>query len=125
MLTGGADALPLFERLDRETEWCTVHVADLEVIQTLRRFLRMNVVSQSEATAALRLFPLLPLVRFSHFALVDAIWALRDNVSAYDGAYAALAMAMNAPLVTTDARLARALSGRLTVELVEPRTGKG
>jgi predicted nucleic acid-binding protein len=35
------------------------------------------------------------------------VWALRENVTAYDAAYLALAEALNATLVTCDSRLAR------------------
>jgi predicted nucleic acid-binding protein len=42
---------------------------------------------------------------------------LRDNVSAYDAAYIALAETLEAPLVTRDARLARAPGIRAEVEV--------
>jgi predicted nucleic acid-binding protein len=40
--------------------------------------------------------------------MLDRIWALRDNLSAYDATYVAVAETLDAPLVTADARLARA-----------------
>jgi predicted nucleic acid-binding protein len=38
------------------------------------------------------------------------MWEMKDNVSAYDAAYVALAMRLRVPLVTADLRLARAAS---------------
>jgi predicted nucleic acid-binding protein len=49
-----------------------------------------------------------PIRRYPHTALLDRIWALRHNLTAYDAAYVALAEALGAPLLTCDARLAAA-----------------
>lgn len=46
-------------------------------------------------------------------------YELRDNVTAYDAVYLALAQALDCPLVTADARLSRAPGVRCAVELVE------
>jgi predicted nucleic acid-binding protein len=51
--------------------------------------------------------------------LTERIWELRENLTAYDAAYIALAEALDAPLVTTDARLARASGIRAAVEVYE------
>jgi predicted nucleic acid-binding protein len=40
--------------------------------------------------------------------MLDRIWELRDDLSAYDATYVAVAEAFDAPLLTADARLARA-----------------
>jgi predicted nucleic acid-binding protein len=50
--------------------------------------------------------------------LVPRYWALRDNLTVYDAAYVALAEAFDAPLLTADARLARAPGPRCTVEVL-------
>jgi predicted nucleic acid-binding protein len=50
--------------------------------------------------------------RYSHEPLLARIWELRANLTAYDAAYIALAEVLDAPLLTLDARLARA-SGHL------------
>lgn len=55
------------------------------------------------------LYPTLP--------LIPRILALRQNVTAYDAAYVALASVFGCPLVTHDRRLARAASGRCVVEV--------
>lgn len=50
--------------------------------------------------------------------LLGRIWVLRDNVTAYGATYVAVAEALEAPLVTADARLARATGPRCTVTVV-------
>jgi len=50
----------------------------------------------------------LPIVRVPHADMLPRIWELRDNVTPYDAAYVALAEALNAPLLTADARFAAA-----------------
>ncbi len=59
------------------------------------------------------------LSRYSHSALLPRIWELRENVTAYDAAYITLAETLNAPLITTDAKLARASGIRAEIELYE------
>lgn len=93
------------------------HVIDLEVIQTLRRLVRSGQVSRDRSSAVLEDLADLPLTRYSHVALADRIWELRENVSAFDGAYVALAEALDAPLVTSDAALARAPGTRARIEV--------
>ena len=92
------------------------HLADVEVAQVLRRY-----VEDAEAgagAAALADLRALDLERHSHEALLERVWSLRENVTAYDAVYVALAEALDAPLVTCDARLARAPGLRARFELV-------
>jgi predicted nucleic acid-binding protein len=56
-------------------------------------------------------------LRYSHRPLLSRMWELRTNLTAYDPAYVALAEALDAPLITRDARLARA-PHRARVEVV-------
>jgi predicted nucleic acid-binding protein len=60
----------------------------------------------------------LPLRRYPHDLLLPRIWDLRNNLTAYDAAYVALAEALNAPLLTRDRRLATAAGHFAQVELV-------
>ena len=50
----------------------------------------------------------LPLVRYAHTMLIGRIWDLRDNLTACDAAYVALAQAPAGPLLTCDRRIASA-----------------
>lgn len=57
------------------------------------------------------------LTRYPHEPFIRRIWELRENVSAYDAAYVALAETLEAPLVTTDRRLAQASAHEAKIEL--------
>ena len=81
---------------------------DLEVLQVLRRHWRAGSLSASRGEIAVADLDDLPVIRHPHGELVERIWQLRADVTAYDAAYLALAEALDAPLVTQDARLARA-----------------
>jgi predicted nucleic acid-binding protein len=49
--------------------------------------------------------------------VLPRIWELRNNLTAYDAAYVALAEALEAPLLTRDRRLAAAAGHRARIEL--------
>lgn len=49
--------------------------------------------------------------------LAERIWALRQDLTAYDAAYVALAEAPDAPLVTTDRRIASSPGHRAEVQV--------
>lgn len=106
------------ERLDRSEESLHVpHLFDLEVTQTLRRYVLSGDVSDERGLSALADLSTMRLTRYPHMALVGRIWELKENVSAYDAAYVALAEALDAPLLTTDKRLSRAPGHNAEIEL--------
>lgn len=114
-----SDGVALGDRLLRERRpYHVPHVFDLEVAHALRRAVRANLLSPRGGGDALGLLGALPLARHSHVRLLDRIWELRDNVTAYDASYVALAEALGATLLTRDARLAAAPGVRARVELV-------
>ena len=82
------------------------HLLDLEVAQVLRRHVQRGGLDPSRAEGALQDFHDLRIERYPHHLFLGRIWALRENVTAYDAAYLALAEALEAPLLTTDRRLA-------------------
>jgi predicted nucleic acid-binding protein len=87
------------------------HLIDLEVAQTLRRFVLAGSLTPDRASDALIDLSQLPLIRHPHHPFLGRIWQLRSNVTAYDAAYVALAEVLGAPLLTLDARLAHAGTG--------------
>lgn len=91
-------------------------VLDLEVVNALRRLARGGEVSVARASWAVQELSLLNFRRYGHEPLMPRVWALRDNLSAYDAAYVALAEALHASLLTTDSRLASAAGPRCPVE---------
>ena len=93
-------------------------VIDLEVAQTLRRYVRKGTISGDRGRLALEHLSMLELNRYSHDTFLDRIGALKENFTAYDAAYVALAEALDAPLVTGDIKLAKAPGIHTTIEKV-------
>ena len=115
--TAGASAIE--ERLFADGERLHApHLLDLEVMQAIRRHRLRDAITDARASHAVELLSVLPLTRHEHRSLTNRIWALHHNLTAYDAAYIALAEALDAPLVTRDAKLASAPGHRATVELV-------
>jgi predicted nucleic acid-binding protein len=94
------------------------HLFDLEVLSAIRGHLRGGRLAHDAAERALDLASQLRVRRWEHHPFRDRIWAMRDNVSAYDAVYLALAEALELPLVTTDARLATATGTAAEIVLV-------
>jgi len=82
------------------------HIFDLEVVQVFRRLAQQGIVSSLRASEGIQDLLALRVVRYPHLIFVPRIWQLRNNLSAYDAAYIALAENLAAPLITRDARLA-------------------
>jgi predicted nucleic acid-binding protein len=93
---------------------------DIEITQVLRRLVRQKEITVARAEQALQDLSHLLIERHDHPTLVPRIWQLRDSLTAYDGAYVALAEALAAPLLTCDGKLAAARGHRATIELVPP-----
>ncbi len=94
------------------------HLIDLEVAQVLRRYVLRRQIDEARASEALGDLRDLDLNRYPHDLLLERIWALRHNASAYDAAYIALAEALGAPLLTSDARMAELPKPRIRIELL-------
>ena len=107
-LTREADAENVWSEMVR-TDMHAPTLLDYEFTAALRRLTMGGHLSPERALDALADLDELPIRRWS---IDDARrrrgFALRNAVSAYDAAYVALAEALEAPLVTRDARLARA-----------------
>lgn len=95
------------------------HLADAEVAQALRAQARRRRLSSADAGRALDRWARLGVRREATTGLLGRVWQLRDNLSAYDACYAALAEALDCALVTTDARLAGAPGPRCPVMLLK------
>jgi predicted nucleic acid-binding protein len=96
------------------------YLVDAEVGHALRRTARAGEISDRKARAALDDLLDMRLQRISHHLLADRAWELRKNLSFYDGLYVALAEALEVPLLTLDARLAKAPGVRAEIEVVAP-----
>jgi predicted nucleic acid-binding protein len=94
------------------------HLIDIEVAQVLRRYVAAGEADASRGRDALTDLDDLALTRYPHDFLLPRVWELRNNLSAYDAVYIALAEALDAPLVTRDQKLANAPGHRARVEMV-------
>ena len=107
------------ERLFRDDdELHAPHLMDVEVLKRLRRLVRTGEASSSRAAGAIADLIDLHLHRHPHVDLLARAWKLRDNVSAYDAAYIALAEALDAPLVTCDNPLAASPGHAARIEAI-------
>jgi predicted nucleic acid-binding protein len=99
-------------------EWHAPHLVDVEVTQGLRRLVRSGEVSPDRAAEALADLVDLDLHRYAHLDLLTRAWKLRQNITAYDAMYVALAEALEATVVTCDTPLAAAPGHRARIEVV-------
>lgn len=94
------------------------HLLDLEIAQVLRRYLLSGDLTDERAEQAFSDFGELPLTRYAHTDLLGRVWDLRLSLTAYDAVYVALAEALDAPLMTTDRKLARTHGHIARIELI-------
>ncbi len=83
-------------------------VIDLEVTAAMQKLVSRQVIEVDRAELALVDLVAMPVNRYPSTRLLERIWALRENLTPYDAAYVALAETLDATLLTTDDRLARA-----------------
>jgi predicted nucleic acid-binding protein len=94
------------------------HLVDAEVASAFRRRVLAGEVTADQGWAALDVFRRLALTRHEMSPLLHRVWQMRENVSAYDATYMALAEALDCALVTADARLGRVPGARCAVTVV-------
>jgi predicted nucleic acid-binding protein len=119
LLLNRPSAARLARRLrDPDEAFHAPHLIDLEIAQTLRRYQAIGELSPQRARQALMAFAQMPIERHPHWPFLGRIWELRRNLTAYDGAYVALAEVLGAPLLTCDRALASAPGHRANIELI-------
>ena len=94
------------------------HLIDLEVAQVLRRYVGRGDMGAHRGAQALDDLRSFPITRYEHEPFLPRIWSLRENLTAYDAAYVALAEGLDATLLTRDGRLAQAVDGLVSVEIM-------
>jgi predicted nucleic acid-binding protein len=102
-----------------DTELCAPALIDAEVISVLRRLVNHGALPALQGDLAVDQLHRLRLRRVVLDALIPRMWELRENLTAYDAAYVALAEALDAILVTADKRIAAAPGPRCVVELLD------
>jgi predicted nucleic acid-binding protein len=94
------------------------HLLDVEVAQVLRRYVISGVLTAVRGGDALDDLSDLSVTRYAHDLLLRRVWELRDNLTAYDAIYVALAEALDARLVTCDRKIASASGHHAKVVVV-------
>jgi predicted nucleic acid-binding protein len=94
------------------------HLIDAEVASGLRRQVASAKIDSDAGWTALDTWRHLGMVRYPVFGILDRVWRLRDNLSAYDATYVALAEQLGCALLTTDQRLTRAPGLRCPITMV-------
>lgn len=94
------------------------HLIDSEVASGLRRRVMAQQLGADAAWTVLETWRRLGMTRYPTFSLLQRVWELRENVSAYDASYVALAELLDCGLLTADARLAGATGPRCPITVV-------
>lgn len=106
------------ESMVASDELVAPELALLETSNVLRRLERAGRISALEAASAHRDMLRLGIELFPYAPFAERVWALRENMTCYDGWYVALAEALRCRLLTMDRKLGRA--GLATCEVVVP-----
>lgn len=102
---------------DTEADLHAPALCDVEVVAALRRGIAQRLFPQARAQEALEDYLDLPLTRHGHVRLLERVFELRENFSAYDAAYVALAENLEAELLTGDGPLRRAVEAHTRIKL--------
>jgi predicted nucleic acid-binding protein len=94
---------------------------DVEVLSALRRLVHAGEVLAERAEEAIEDLALLRIIRHGHLDLAARVWELRQNSTAYDGMYLALAESLNATLLTCDRPLGSAAGHSARIEVIGRR----
>jgi predicted nucleic acid-binding protein len=104
--------------LDKSHTLHAPHLLDVEIAQALRRHVAVGDITEQRGREALIDLAGFPIRRYPHGFLLPRIWDLRENITAYDATYVALAELLGATLVTRDRRLAAAPGHQAAIEVV-------
>jgi predicted nucleic acid-binding protein len=91
---------------------------DAEVLHALRRRWLAGRITESGVAPLLDLFRDMEIIRHPVQPLVDRMWSLRQNITAYDAGYVALAESLDMPLLTRDWRLAHSSGHAAAIEYI-------
>jgi predicted nucleic acid-binding protein len=110
---------PAANALTRSAPLAAPSILDLDVLQTIRKQVLAGALTPRAGDEAVNRFKRLPIARHPHAALIDRVWALRANLTAYDAAYVALAERLRLSLLTADAAFTTAPGIRCAVKFVQ------
>ena len=105
-------------RVAAAAQWSAPDLVDVETVSVLRRRWRAGDLTARRYRSAVVDLLSLPIARFPTGPLMIRAYELRSNVTPYDATYVALAEGLSCPLVSADARLARAPGIRCHVDIL-------
>ena len=105
-------------RLAADPEHAAPHLIDAEVLGVIRRHHMTGALDATASAQAVDDLADWPGVRYGHRALLARAWDLRATVRSWDALYVALAEALDATLITIDARLAAASGPSCRIDVV-------
>jgi len=105
-------------RIAAASAWSAPDLLDVETVSVLRKRWRRGDLSARRFRSAIDDLLAMPIVRFPTGPLMVRAYELRANVTPYDATYVALAEGLACPLVSADARLARAPGLRCAVQVL-------
>lgn len=94
--------------LASDPHWAAPAHLLVEVVSVVRGKALGGKLGPARAQEAVSALPALVIDQIDVAQLIDRMWQLRGNLSAYDAAYVAAAELLACPLVTGDGRLAKA-----------------
>lgn len=116
LLRGGPSAESIRGALAGQDELLIVpHLLDIEVVNALRNLTAARRIDTYQCGRILEELAAFPAERCAHRPLLDRIWELRHNFTAYDAAYIALAETTGAVLYTCDEKLRRGHRAKVVV----------
>ena len=114
---GGPDGIRYRQRL-RGEQITAPDLLRVEVVSVIRRQLGLGRLDADQADRAIDDLLDLPVVVYPTASLIRRVWDLRDDLTAYDACYVALAEALSCTLLTADARLSRAPGTRCSIVVI-------
>lgn len=104
--------------LGADPHWAAPAHLFVEVVSVIRGKSFGGKVGLARANEAVAALSALVIDQVDTCQLVDRIWQLRGNLTAYDAAYVAAAEVLECPLVTGDGRLAKATGPRCEIRAI-------
>lgn len=118
LIKPAADTAELRVRIREASIVHAPYLMDAEVTNTIRRHLLHGRMDQVSARRALRRVAAMRVKFWAHRPFLGRALALRDQLTAYDAIYVAMAEATGATLLTRDTKMASTTGHRARVEVV-------
>lgn len=94
------------------------HLIDSEIANAVRRRVAAGTLPPDAGWVLLATWRRLGVMRHPVTSVLERVWELRENLTAYDASYVALAERLDCDLLTVDSRLSRAPGIRCPITLV-------